>query len=75
MIKKFKEEHPWVTVEETALSTPDLTNKSLALIAANDLPDVPTIKYAWIRNMVAGGMLADLPRTPNPICMSTISIR
>lgn len=66
MLDKFKAEHPWVTLEETIISNAEIGNKYLALIAADDLPDVTYVRYPWLEDMAGNGMLADLTDYVNP---------
>ncbi|PNV60244.1 hypothetical protein C0033_19560 [Clostridium sp. chh4-2] len=66
MLDKYKEEHPWVHLEETTVSNSEILNKYLALIAADELPDVTYVKYTWLENMVENNMLVDLTEYINP---------
>lgn len=66
MLDKYKAEHPWVTLEETIIANSEIQQKYLALIAANELPDVTYVKYAWLENMAGNNMVADLTNYVNP---------
>ena len=66
MLDKYQEEHPWVHLEETTVSNSEILNKYLALIAADELPDVTYVKYTWLENMVENNMLVDLTGYVNP---------
>jgi len=66
MLDKYKAEHPWVTLEETIISNAEIGNKYLALIAADDLPDVTYVRYPWLESMAGNNMLADLTDYVNP---------
>lgn len=66
MLDKYQEEHPWVHLEETTVSNSEILNKYLALIAADELPDVTYVKYTWLENMVENNMLVDLTEYVNP---------
>ena len=53
-------------MEETTVSNSEILNKYLALIAADELPDVTYVKYTWLENMVENNMLVDLTEYVNP---------
>lgn len=65
-LNKYKEDHPWVTLEETIISNADIQDKYLALIAADELPDVTYVKYTWLESTAGTGMLADLTDYVDP---------
>lgn len=65
-LNKYKEDHPWVTLEETIISNSDIQDKYLAMIAADELPDIAYVKYTWLESTAGTGMLADLTDYINP---------
>ena len=65
-LNKYKEDHPWVTLEETIISNSDIQDKYLSMIAADELPDITYVKYTWLDSTAGTGMLADLTDYINP---------
>lgn len=65
-LEKYKEDHPWVTLEETIISNSDIGDKYTAMIAADDLPDITYVNPGWLENMASSGMLVDLTEYVNP---------
>lgn len=63
---KYKKDHPWVTLEETIIANSDIGDKYLALIAADELPDISYVKYTWLESTAGTGMLVDLSDYVNP---------
>ncbi|MDO5425233.1 MAG: extracellular solute-binding protein [Eubacteriales bacterium] len=63
---KYKEDHPWVTLEETIIANSDIQNKYTALIAADELPDLTYVKYTLLESTAGTGMLADLTDYVDP---------
>lgn len=65
-LDKYKNDHPWVTLEETIIANSDIGDKYLALIAADELPDITYVKYTWLESTAGTGMLVDLSDYANP---------
>lgn len=65
-LDKYKEDHPWVTLEETIIANSDIQDKYLAMIAADELPDVTYVKYTWLESTAGTGMLVDLTDYVDP---------
>lgn len=63
---KYKKDHPWVTLEETIIANSDIGDKYLALIAADELPDITYVKYTWLESTAGTGMLVDLSDYVDP---------
>ncbi len=66
MMEKYLEEHPWVTLEEQIIASSEIQAKYLALIAADELPDVTYVKYTWLADTAGQGMLVDLTDYVDP---------
>lgn len=64
MIKKYKEEHPWVTLEEEIIV--DSGDKLFALAASDDLPSVFGNRYGWLPNFAGNGLAADITDYVDP---------
>jgi len=65
MLQKFKEDHPWVTLEENIV-TDSFDDKYFALAAADELPDVCYVRYGWLANLAGNGLLADITDYVDP---------
>lgn len=65
-MNRYKEDHPWVTLEETIISNSDIQDKYMAMIAADELPDISYVKYTWLDSTAGTGMLVDLTDHINP---------
>ena len=65
-LDKYKNDHPWVTLEDTIIANSDIGDKYLALIAADELPDITYVKYTWLESTAGTGMLVDLSDYANP---------
>ena len=63
---KYKEDHPWVTLDETIVANSDIQDKYMTLIAADELPDLTYVKYTWLPSTAGAGMLADLTEYADP---------
>lgn len=63
---KYKQDHPWVTLEETIVANSDAGNKYLTMIAGDDLPDITYVKYTWLESTAGNGMLVDLTEYADP---------
>ena len=63
---KYKQDHPWVTLEETIVANSEIGNKYLTMIAADDLPDICYVKYTWLESTAGNGMLVDLTEYADP---------
>lgn len=59
-ILEFDEKRDDVTLEITEVQHDDYETKLQALAAANDLPDVFTMKGSWVGNFYKNGLLADM---------------
>ena len=63
---KYKQDHPWVTLEETIVANSDIINKYLTMVAGDDLPDITYVKYTWLESTAGNGMLVDLTEYADP---------
>ena len=63
---KYKQDHPWVTLEETLVANSDIGTKYLTMIAGDDLPDICYVKYTWLESTAGNGMLVDLTDYADP---------
>lgn len=65
-MEKYKEDHPWVTLEETIVANSEINDKYSALIAADELPDLAYCGPTFLDREVSAGMLVDLTDYVNP---------
>lgn len=65
-LEKYKEDHPWVTLEETIIANSDIGDKYSALIAADELPDLAYAGPSLIKREASAGMLVDLTDYVDP---------
>lgn len=65
-LEKYKEDHPWVTLEETIVANSDMGDKMAALIAADELPDLTYCGPLFLKREVEADMLVDLTDYVNP---------
>ncbi len=60
MLDRYKEKHPDVVIDQSAMEVSDYQTKIQAQAAVNDLPDVFYVKGSWFENFASNNLLAPL---------------